>query len=176
MVVRLTDGREAVRGYVGEQADRGVEHVTGLISGDVDAMMALIDDLTDEEGTTKPAPDEWSVAEVLKHLLATLPRSKARLTALARGQEFTNPPVAGGSGVSDEDTRSFGELKRDYQAGVEDVLSIMQQAGTQADREVTANHAEYGPFNWLQWAVYSHHVHTHDHLGQIEAIRARLRP
>jgi hypothetical protein len=176
MVVRLTDGRETVRAYVSEQADYGAEHVTGLISGDADALNALIDDLTDEEGTTQPSPGEWSVAEVLQHLLATLPRSKARLTALSRGQQFTNPPVAGGSGVGNEDTRSFSELKRDYEAGVQDVLSIMQQAGTQADREVTAEHAEFGPFNWLEWAVYSHHVHVHDHLGQIEEIRATLRP
>ena len=37
--------------------------------------------------------------------------------------------------------------------------------------DLTADHAEYGPFNWLEWAVYSHHVHTHDHVGHVAELR-----
>jgi hypothetical protein len=70
---------------------------------------------------------------------------------------------------------SFSDLRRAYIDGMAGVLAVVRQADPQRGLDLAADHATFGPFNWLGWAVYSHHVHTHDHIGQIENIRKALR-
>ena len=41
--------------------------------------------------------------------------------------------------------------------------------------ELTADHAAIGPFNWLEQAVYSHHVHARENIGQQEECLAAFR-
>jgi hypothetical protein len=175
MVVKLDAGRDAVRAYVSEQAARGVAHVTSLVRADREAMAALIEDLGEADASFKPRPDEYSVLEVLQHLNGSFVRSHPRLRALSSGEPFRldgPPPSAGG--IPDEAPTSFEEVRRYFLAGEDEVLAILGGATPDARLDTTAGHADYGPFNWLEWAVYSHHVHTHDHVGQVERIRAAL--
>jgi hypothetical protein len=174
MVVRLDAGREAVRGYVAEQAEHGLEHVRALVTSDNDTVLSLIADLTEDEGLRITPVDPWSVFMVLQHMAASLDRSKARLEALSSGQPFTNPPAMRGR-MGSEEYESFDELRRFYAEGMAAVLAILERVEPKIGLELTAEHAEYGPFNWLEWATYSHHVHTHDHIGQLQAIRSAMR-
>ena len=52
--------------------------------------------------------------------------------------------------------------------------AALDKADPSVGLDLTTNHAQYGPFNWLEWALYSHHVHPHDHVGQIEEIKRAL--
>ncbi len=70
---------------------------------------------------------------------------------------------------------SFSDLRRSYIDGMAAILDVLRHADQTRGLELTADHAQFGAFNWLEWAVYSHHVHTHDHVGQLSAIRAALR-
>ena len=173
MVVRLTDGRDAVRAYVSEHAGRGLDHVRELLRGDRDAIMALIGDLSEDEAAYKIAPEEWSISEAMQHLNASFPRSTQRLRDLTSGRPYTAPPPASGS-LPDTAPASFDETRRTFSEGEADVLSILDAANPDADRSLTADHVTFGPFDWLEWAVYSQHVHTHDHVGQIEAVRREI--
>jgi hypothetical protein len=172
MVVKLTDGKHAVRAYVHGEAAQGLEHVLSLVTGDNDRVMGLIGDLTEEEGTTVTPADIWTVADALRHMASSLDRSRNRLETMTGGREWVNPPVAGGSTSVTE--TSFVELRRKYSDGMAAIIGVLSKADEKTGVELTADHAEYGPFTWLEWAVYSHHVHTHDHVGQLEAIRKAL--
>jgi hypothetical protein len=115
---------------------------------------------------------EWTPAQVLTHLNSSLARSLARLQAMSSGHEWVNPPVAGGqSGASG---KSFVALRREYADGMQAIVDVLDGADGSRNLSATADHADFGPFNWLQWAVYSHHVHTSDHIGQLQAARARI--
>jgi hypothetical protein len=173
MVVRLDAGRDEVRAYVAEQAARGVDHVRSRIQADNEGVLALIGDLSEEEGRAVTPADEWSAFDVLSHLAGSLERSKTRIETLAAGRPYVNPPTAPGQQAAMQ-FASFDALRRYYEEGVAAVLGAIEAAGPARGLDGTAEHGLLGPFNWLQWAVYSHHVHTHDHVGQLEKIRAAI--
>lgn len=172
MVVRLDAGKDAVRAYVAEQVSKGLPHVRSLIAADRDSIVAAIDGLSEEEGTRVTLEGEWTPAQVLAHLNSGLPRGLSRLQALSAGREWNNPPPMGGQG---SDTQaSFEDLRRDYIQGMQAILDVLDKAEESVGRNLTSEHATLGPFDWVEWAVYSHHVHTSDHIGQLAEARARL--
>jgi hypothetical protein len=174
--VRISEGRDAIQAYVDAQTTQGLPYVLDLLTDDNNRVLALIGDLTEAEGMTVTPVDEWRVFDALRHMSASLDRSRERLETLSAGKPFAPPPGAGGPGsMGAAEYVSFSELRRAYIDGMAGVLAVVRQADPQRGLDLTADHATFGPFNWLGWAVYSHHVHTHDHLGQIENIRKALR-
>ena len=173
MVVRLDAGRDAVRAYVAEQAGQGLVHVHRLVSDDTNSILAALDGLSEEEGTRVTLEGEWVPAQVLAHLNSSLSRSLARIQAMSSGHEWVNPPATRGQGS--DSPRSFEEMRREYTDGMQAIIDVLATADEAVGRELTADHVEFGPFTWLEWAVYSHHVHTSDHIGQLNEARARVK-
>jgi hypothetical protein len=175
MVVRLDAGREAIREYVRQQAGLGLNHVKAQIRADRDAIVAVAAGLSDDEANFRPSDDEYSVLQVLQHLNGSFERSADRLSTLSSGRSWLNTGPAPGPGnipaYADSD---YAEVYRHFVEGEDRILVILDQAGPGVGLNLTADHAQYGPFNWLEWAVYSHHVHTHDHVGQIEQLGAAI--
>ena len=175
-VVRLSEGRDAVQAYVNAHVSQGLAHVIDLVTEAHNRVLRLIGDLTEDESTTVTAADEWRVFNAMKHLTASLDRSRARVETMSAGRPFEAPPFTGGQGsMGSAEYASFSELRRAYIDGMVDVLAVLRHADPERGLELTAEHATFGPFNWLGWALYSHHVHTYDHIGQIEQIKQALR-
>ena len=59
---------------------------------------------------------------------------------------------------------------------VEVKLATLRAAGSAEALDATSTHPVFGTFNWQGWTVFSHHVHTHDHIGQLTNIVGALRP
>ena len=172
MVVRLDAGRDAVRAYVSEQAIQGLPYVRDLVAADRDSIVAALDGLSEEEGTRSTLEGEWTPAQVMAHLNSSLPRSYSRLRAMSGGHEWVSQPAAGGQ--ANGAPQSFEALRGEYIEGMQAIIKVLDGADASVGRELTADHIDFGPFDWLEWAVYSHHVHTSDHIGQLEAARRRL--
>jgi hypothetical protein len=176
MVVRLDAGRDAVRAYVAEQAALGKEHVIALVKGEAEALLSHIGDLTEAQGCAIPRPDAFSALQVLQHLNASFERSMDRLRTLSSDQPWSASGGPAGPGAIPADAvTSFVESRRLFEESTAGVLEVLRRADGSKGLGRTAPHAGYGEFNWLQWAVYSHHVHTHDHVGQMAEIRAAVR-
>jgi hypothetical protein len=169
MVVSLYAGRDAVRAYVAEQAALGLDHIISLVMADNGRVLSLIDGLSEEDALVVPQPDEWSAFQVMRHLASSLDRSHTRLASMSAGRPFNSPPTATGQ-ISDREYASFDELRRTYREGMRQIIDVLRAAEPSRGPELTAEHAMFGSFSWPQWAVYSHHVHTHDHNGQLEAL------
>lgn len=172
-VVRLDAPPDAVRQYVAHQAARGLAHVLDLVAGGHERILSLTADLDETQATTPIGDDGWSVRTVISHLAGSIDRSRTRIAAMSSGQPFVNPPVAAGQPGSD-DGASFAALRDAYDAGMRSIIDILRGADERLGLDLTASHAAYGPWNWLEWAVYSHHVHTHDHVQQLEEMRRAL--
>jgi hypothetical protein len=173
MVVRIDAGRDAVRAYVAEHAGRGLAHVRGLVTADCDSIVAAIDGLSEEEGTRVTLEGEWTPAQVMAHLNSSLGRGLSRLQALSSGHDWVSPPAQGGQ--SNGTPRSFEDLRREYIEGMQAIIDVLEIADESVGRDKTADHIDFGAFDWLEWAVYSHHVHTSDHIGQLGEARRRLK-
>jgi hypothetical protein len=174
-VVRLSEGRDAVQAYVNAYTSQGLGHVLDLITEDHNLILRLIGDLTEDEAMTVTPADEWRVYDAIQHLSASLDRSKDRLQKLSTGQTFEPPPGVTSGSLGAAEYASFSDLRRAYIDGMADILAVLRKADPSKHLNLTADHALFGPFNWLGWALYSHHVHAHDHVGQIENIRKALR-
>ena len=59
MVVRINEGRDAVRAYIDENVAKGRDHVASLVAADIQKLMAMLDDLSEEEGRAVTPVDEW---------------------------------------------------------------------------------------------------------------------
>jgi hypothetical protein len=175
LVVRISEGRDAIQAYVAAQTGQGLPYVLDLLTEDNNRVLALIGDLTEVEGMTVTPVDEWRVFDALRHMTAGLDRSRERIGTLSSGRQFVPPPGVAGGGMGTRDFASFSDLRRAYIDGMAEVLALLRHADPQQGLDLTADHAAFGPFNWLGWAIFSHHVHTHDHIGQIENIRKALR-
>jgi hypothetical protein len=174
VVVRLDAAPDEVRAYLSEQADRGIDHVRAVVRGDRDTMVTLIDDLDEDEAAFKPDEDEFSVRDVVEHLNLSFARSEARLRSLARDEVFVWLGAPGRwGGLPDEPAPSWAAAREAFIAGEAAVLGVLDSLEGEAPAR-TAEHAELGPLNLLQWALYSHHLHTRDHIGQVRALRAQI--
>ncbi len=176
MVVDLND-EVGVVDYVRHEAKKGLEHAIDLVRNERDTMLELVRDISDYEAEQRiNNGEEFSILMVLRHLNASFDRSRQRLAAMAGGEEFTPPASAGRGGtVPEEDESSLEEARTTFRNGSDAVVDILLQADPDAPTIVTASHAQYGSFNFIEWAVYSHHVHTSDHVQQVRRIKEALR-
>jgi hypothetical protein len=176
MVVDLNDTDAVVR-YVREHAAQGRDHVIELVRGERDAMAALIGDLTPEEADMRiNGGEEYSVSMILQHLNLSFPRSRRRISDLAAGIQFVTPAGSGrGGGLPDVLDTDFDRVRRTFIEGQDSIIEVLEATAADSPTNLTAPHAQYGPYNWLEWALYSHHVHTSDHTQQVAKIKAVLR-
>ena len=174
-MVNVNAGPEAVRAYVREQASRGLQHVRSLVRADLEEVLRLIEGLDEEQAAFSPGQGEFSVSQVIQHLNGSFQRSKQRLETLSSGRPWQNSgPGPGPGSIPEPAPASFAEAREEFRRGASNVLSVLDRADPEVGLELTAEHPTFGAFNWLEWAVYSHHVHTHDHIGQIRQIESAL--
>ncbi len=175
MVVDINAGPEQVRAYVKQQAAKGLAHVKALVHGEGDAIIALIADLSDDAAAFSPGPGGFSVLQVVQHVNGSFERSIDRLKTLTGGRPFVyEVPRAGPGSIPSDAPESFGETCDAFIAGMAGVMAVLEAADPKVGLELTWDHVSFGPFNWIEWAVYSHHVHAHDHRVQIEKIKTAL--
>ena len=176
MVVDLNN-ENAVRAYVAEHASRGLDHVIDLLRAERDAMMELIGDLTQVEADARiDNGAEYSISMVLQHLNQSFERSQRRIWTLSNGQPYVNTGSGGGpGGLPEVFDGNFDRVRRTFLDGTNGVLEVLEHADPTQPSDITAPHAQYGHFTWLQWATYSHHVHTSDHVQQVGRIKGVLR-
>jgi hypothetical protein len=173
--VDLHSGVPAVQAYVKRQAAQGPEHVLALIKADGDAILALTGDVTEDDANIHAAESEFSISQVVQHLNFSFPRSQARLRAMMKGEEFIwTGPAGRAGGLPERPAPSLAAARVEFAAGEAEILRILGSETHATNLDLVANHAEFGPMNWLEWAVYSHHVHTHDHVKQIGDIKSAL--
>ena len=173
--LRLDEGEAAIRAYLELHTAQGQDHVLDLITEDNNHILRLIGDLTEKEAETVTDVDEWRVFDALQHMNSSLDRSRGRLQKLSTGQAFV-PPATGvtSGGVGSAEYASFSDLRRPYIDGMGDILSVIRAVDPSQGFEVAADHGQYGPFNWMEGALYSHHVHMHDHVVRSKRYETRF--
>jgi hypothetical protein len=169
----LTDDVVArVTSYIQHQGTKSKAALADLVRTSqqryVDAVAAVSDDIA----AKKPAPDEWSIRELTRHVVTTQNYVAGLIWHSARSQE--PPPRPGALGMTvDDDARPFAgwvaELCETNAKMLETILTLPDAP----DIALKPAHPFFGPLNCREWAAFQR-VHDEDHVQHAGKILAAV--
>jgi len=169
-VTMPTAERERIRSYLVSVANRlTIPELVEKVRQDVRPLKDAAFAVPPARFSERPAPGEWSAAEVLGHVLEMNEGGAAAIEAVLDGRPV--PPA-----VSDEvgagprslppSAAAFWEA---FERRREALLArVLRAAGTEhLDRKL--RHPLFGDLSWREWLLFMR-VHDLDHLRQVQAI------
>ncbi|MCH8065601.1 MAG: DinB family protein [Chloroflexi bacterium] len=167
MVSVPDDLKERVLSYIAHQSEKQPEGIAGVVEQGHDQLVGLLEGLSDEQAAFKASAEDWSVLEVLRHVVGSKRGVARRCSVLARGEASASFEPADEVGSF----ASLSEARAALDAGHRELLASVRAPTPDANVDVTFDHPFFGPLNCREWAVFQR-VHDGDHAGQIEKIKA----
>jgi hypothetical protein len=161
------DARQRLVSYLEHQAKKDAPRIVELIEEQRARLLALLDGVTDVQAAFRPAPDQWSIADVLRHVIAAEEGVARIVESLARGA-VPEGSRALGSQVPDEG-QSLAALVQRLRVARAGLLFRVLRWPVPPDLSATYDHPFFGPLNCRGWVAFQH-LHDADHIGQIQQI------
>jgi hypothetical protein len=166
------DIRERVVSYMRHQAGKPTGTIIDLVRTSQERFLAQVDGVAEERARAKPAPQEWSLGELTRHVIAAQEGAAHLVGYLARDEAPPRRP--GGIGMMlDEDGATLADLvarlRRTNQAMLDTLRDMPQPPAT----SMTRAHQFFGELNALEWAVFQR-VHDEDHVQHAQKILAAV--
>lgn len=148
------------------------------------AMESLLDGVTETEARTRAIPGEWSVQEVVDHLVATSRPSLDELRDLLENRRPAGGPIPASLQSADPMSRDYGALAADLKAVHAEILRVLSAAldrttDARAPVVMVINAKEpdgrEAPLHWIEeldWKAYAiiFRLHELDHLNQARKV------
>ncbi len=169
------DARAFVLDFIRETAGKSAEEIAAVVQEGHDAVMLNIEGLSDAQAGHKQPPDDWSVLEVMAHLVTVKRVMAALCTSLGTG---ALPPGFGPQfeeeraqdGVTAVRFEAIAEAREAAESAHRELLAFI--AGVDAaDTSLTFRHFFFGAMNAREWSCFQR-IHDGDHGPQILRIRA----
>ena len=163
------DIRERVVSYLSHQATKEADDLRALIERERARLLGLLEGLTEAQASWKPAADQWSIKDVLRHVLAAERGVVEIVTSLASGVV-----PAGERQLGRQDADESATLKRLVARLGEErrrLLTFVDSLSPSADLSVTFPHPFFGPLNCKGWVAFQR-IHDGDHIGQVEQVKS----
>ena len=177
MTTLTDDVQERVGSYIRHQAAKEPDAIKDIVQTGHDKLLALLDGMSEEQATFKPSAGDWSVLEVLDHVV-TAKRGVARTcVTLARGD------VPAGIGEEGQEKSpqdgvtakhhfsSLAEARAGAEAAHAGMIEFIGGIAQGVDLDARYNHFLFGALNCREWAAFQR-VHDGDHGNQIEKVLA----
>ncbi len=121
----------------------------------------------------RPAPDDWSGAEVWTHILQMNEIGAASIEGILDSGAV--PPRIRDqiSGAVRDDLATPEDYWRIHQERREQLLARAASASGDEHPEVKITHPSFGDFTWREWLLFMR-IHDLDHTRQLQAIGERL--
>ena len=156
------DIRAWVTSYIQHQGTKSPEAIADLVRTSQQRYVDLIGGVSDEVAVKKPAPEEWSIRELTRHVVTTERFVTSLIWHIARGQE--PPPRPGGLGMTvDDDARPFAGWVAELRDANAKMIETILVLGESPDTSITPAHPFFGPLNCREWAAFQR-VHDEDHV------------
>ena len=165
------DVRDRVTSYIKHQATKSPQAIIDLVSATQSRFLEIVTPLDDAIVARQPAPDEWSVHDLVRHVVSAEGGVAKLVHGLARGER---PDLSGVGIGSMVDAGSFGALLDQLRATNATLLDAIATLPAAPDTTSVAPHPFFGDLNCLQWATFQR-VHDTDHVQHAEKILAALR-
>ncbi|HEX9420064.1 MAG TPA: DinB family protein [Methylomirabilota bacterium] len=148
------------------------------------ALEAFLDGVTEAEARTRALPGEWTVHEVVDHLVETHRPSLEELRDLLAGRRPPGAPIPAGLQSSDPMARPWPELVAELRriqalvvATLESVPDTLTDARAPVVMVINVKDADgrETPLHWIEeldWKAYAviFRLHVLDHLGQARKV------
>jgi hypothetical protein len=162
--------------YLQEGGLRSAAEIEAIVEEGHSALLHAIDGLSTAQAAYKPTPDEWSVLELMGHVVTGKQLVAALCASLAEGRL---PPGFGPAleveAAQDGVTVARFETLETARAAACDahaaLLDFVRSADGPVNVEMTFRHFVFGPLNCRGWAAFQR-LHDDDHRPQVDAIRA----
>ena len=163
------DNRQQVVSYLKHQASKSTSDLLALVDRAADRIEQSLVGVSESQARFRASPDEWSVADVLRHVDASMRGTSRIIKALATGEE-AHPDMA--APVVPEDAgKTLAELRNSVAESYDEVREAVAAIPYGPAPEATARTPFFGDLNCKEWAAFVY-VHSRDHSNQIEQVRA----
>ncbi len=164
------DARQQVVGYLKHQASKSTSDLLTLIDRAAAWIEQSLAGVSESQARFRPSPGEWSVAEVLRHVDASMRSTGRIIEALATGRDMQ--PDMQAAVMTDDAGKTLAELRGGVAASYDEVRAAVA-AIPDGPTEATALHPFFGDLNCKEWAAFVY-VHSRDHADQIEKVKEAL--
>lgn len=164
---------ERIRSYLVAQAARlTIPQLVDKVRADCAPLADVARAIPAERFRERPAPGEWSAAEVWSHIIQVNESGAAAIFAILEGKV---PPrtISDQLGPADSTLTDGAAAYERYCARRDELLDRV--AATRGDEypDVTIRHPMFGELTWREWFLFMR-VHDLDHLRQLQAIADRF--
>lgn len=163
----LTEEEARVRGYLVGQAEQldWIELWPRVIA-ERGALLHAIDGVSDAQADWSPGADEWSIRQIVEHLLTGSRQRLQLIEDLAAGRpEDEREPRPEAAMPS-----AFARLRLHLTEHSVKLSSLPERLPPMVNLEMTSSHGNFGELNSRAWFLFNR-IHDTDHLQQIEAIK-----
>ena len=188
---RQTDAQDRARAYFQSKAPLPPGAVRGQIVAAFEALDAVLTGVSAEQARRTSIPGEWSVQEVVDHLLETYRPGVDELRCLLAGRRPPGEPIPPGLQSKAPLLRPWPwlleELRRAHGAVVDLIAAVPEEFTTDARVpfvmvvNVPGPDGVVRPLEWIEevdwkaYAIASWRLHAIDHLNQARKVLAACR-
>lgn len=165
---------ERIRGYLQAQAAKlTVTQMVERLRADTPQLLEAARAVPAAKLHTKPAPDDWSAAEVLTHVLAMNEQGASAIEGIISTGAV--PPRIRDviEGTTREGMTTAEDYIGDWEARREAFYERVLAAKGDEHPDVLMDHPFFGKLNWREWLLFMR-VHDLDHMRQLQGITAHF--
>jgi hypothetical protein len=168
--------RTAAIAYVREHGAKPPAEIEAIVREGYDGVLQALDGVSEEQAAYKPGPDDWSILELLAHVISAQRVIRTLAGSLAGGAlpEGFGPQweeAAAQDGITVVRFDTLAEARAALQAAHDDWLTFIRGIDGATNRELTFRHYIFGAFNAPEWAVFQR-IHDINHTPQIGEIKS----
>jgi phosphoribosylformylglycinamidine synthase PurS subunit len=165
-MTQSTDMQQQVLSYVRHQAAKGPADLAALIERTAADCARCLENVSEEQAAFR-YDQEWSIKEVLGHLLASTKGVNREIANLVEDRPSGSEPSMGVVSGAD---RPIGKLRQGL-ARLWRETARLAASLPEAGPERTFEHPMFGPLNPGEWIAFQR-LHAMDHIQQMETIKA----
>ena len=157
---------QQVVSYIRHQAAKGLLELAALMERTGAECARCLEDTSDAQAGFRYG-EEWSIKEVVGHILGSSSAINREIAGLAAGKE---PSPPGRTGLTAGGDRPIEELRlalADLWAETGRLVASLPEDG---NLERTWDHPWFGPLNFKEWIAFQR-LHALDHLIQMERLK-----
>ena len=152
--------------YIRHQAAKSLPDLAALMERTGAECARCLEDTSDAQASFSHA-EEWSMKEVVGHMLGSSAAINHEIAGLAAGRE-SRP--AGRTGVTAGGDRPIEELRRALAELWVETGRLVASLAEDGNLERTWDHPWFGPLNFKEWIAFQR-LHAMDHVQQMERLK-----